>query len=83
MSSNKCKEEKKHMDKLNEFFNSKVFKSIEAALLVAVAFFLINYAGMPADFVSTVVVGLAGIVGVDGVATAISNFGKKKEEEKE
>lgn len=71
------------MDKLNNFFDNKVVRAIEAALLVAVAYFLISFVGMPADFVSTIVVTLAGIIGVDGVATAISNFTKKEEKKEE
>lgn len=62
------------MNKLNDLFNSKAFKAVESALLVAVAYFLISYVKLPTDLVSTIVVALAGVVGVDGISTAISAF---------
>ena len=64
------------MNKLNDIFNSKLFKAIESAVLVAVSYFLINYAGLPTDLVSTIAVTLAGVLGVDGIATIISAFDK-------
>ena len=70
------------MDKLNSIFNSRLFKGIESAVLIAGAYFLINYIGLPSDVVSTIVIALASALGVDGISTAISIFGKtdKKEE---
>ena len=69
------------MNKLNDIFNSKLFKGIESAVLVAGAYFLINYIGLPGDVVSTIVITLAGILGVDGLATAISAFDKHNKNE--
>ncbi len=66
-------------NKLNKFFDSKVVKAAEGALLVGAAYFLITFAGMPVDFVSTVVVTIAGILGIDSVATIVSIFKKKSD----
>lgn len=69
------------MNKLNDIFNSKLFKAIESAVLVAVSYFLINYAGLPTDLVSTIAVALAGVLGIDGLATIISAFDKNNKNE--
>ena len=68
-------------NKLNAFFDSKLVKAIEGALLVALATFAITYLGLPADFVSTAVIALAGLLGVDGIATVVAAITKKKETE--
>lgn len=65
---------------LNKFFDSKVVKGIEGALLVGLAAFMVSYLGLPADFVTTVILGIAGVLGVDGLATIIAAVTKKKEQ---
>lgn len=67
-------------NKLNKFFDSKVVKAVEGALLVGLASFLVGYLGLPADFVGTVILSIAGFLGVDGIATFIAAITKKKED---
>ena len=67
-------------NKLNKFFDSKLVKAIEGALLIGLASFLIGYLGLPADFVTTLILGIAGVLGVDGIATFIAALTKKKED---
>ena len=66
---------------LAKFFDNKAVKGVESALLVGAAYFLITFTGMPADFVSAIIVTLAGILGLDSVATIVSLFKKNKKEE--
>lgn len=70
-------------NKLNKFFSNKYVKGVESALLIGAAYFLITFVGMPADFVSMVVLTIAGALGIDSIATVISMFKKntKKEED--
>lgn len=65
---------------LNKFFDSKAVKAVEGALLVGASVFAITYLGLPADFVGTAAVGLAGVLGLDGIATFIAAITKKKED---
>lgn len=65
---------------LNAFFDSKAVKAVEGALLVGASVFAITYLGLPADIVGTAAVGLAGVLGLDGVATFIAAITKKKEQ---
>lgn len=67
-------------NKLNKFFDNKLVKGIEGALLVGLAAFMVGYLGLPADFVTTVILGIAGILGIDGIATLIAAITKKKED---
>ena len=67
-------------NKLNKFFDSKLVKGIEGALLVGAAAFMVGYLGLPADFVTAVILGIAGVLGVDGIATIIASITKKKDE---
>ena len=81
MAEEKKVEVVEEKNRINKFFDSKLVKAIEGALLVALATFAITYLGLPADFVGTAVIALAGMLGVDGVATIIAAITKKKETE--
>lgn len=75
-------EEKKEVivedkNKLNAFFDSKLVKAIEGAVLVAFAVFAINYLGLPPDIVGTAATFIAGAIGIDGAATIIAAITKK------
>ena len=65
---------------LNKFFDNKYVKLVESGLLVGTAYVLIAKLGMPADFVGVAIGGLATVLGLDGIATAIAGFTKKKED---
>ena len=67
-------------NKLNKFFDSKLVKGIEGALLVGLAAFMVGYLGLPGDFVTTVILGIAGVLGIDGRATLLASVTKKPEE---
>jgi len=67
--------------KLNKFFSNKYVKGVESALLIGAAYFLITFVGMPADFVSTAVITLAGVLGIDSIATIVSMFKKSPKED--
>lgn len=69
-------------NKLNEFFDSKGVKAVEGALLVGASVFAITYLGLPADIVGTAALGLAGVLGLDGIATFIAAITKKNENAK-
>lgn len=67
-------------NKLNAFFDSKAVKAVEGALLVGASVFAITYLGLPADIVGTAAIGLAGVLGLDGIVTFIAAITKKKED---
>ena len=65
---------------LIKFFDNKYVKLVESGLLVGTAYVLIAKVGMPADFVGVAIGSLAAALGIDGIATAIAGFTKKKDE---
>ena len=66
---------------LNKFFDNKYVKLAESGLLVGTAYVLIAKLGMPADFVGVAIGGLATVLGLDGITTAISAFDKHNKNE--
>lgn len=66
---------------MNKFFNNKYVKLVESGLLVGTAYVLVTKLGLPNDLVSPVILSLAGILGLDGIATAISTFKITKKED--
>lgn len=66
---------------MNKFFNNKYVKLVESALLVGAAYVLVTQLGIPNEVVTPAIVTLAGVLGVDGIATAISTFKKEPKED--
>ena len=65
--------------KLAKFFDNKAVKLVESALLVGLAAGMIMM-GIPADFTSMVVLGIASVAGIDGIATFIDAITRKKKD---
>ena len=65
--------------KLAKFFDNKAVKLVESALLVGLAAGMIMM-GIPADFTSMVVLGIASVLGIDGIASFIDAITRKKKD---
>lgn len=69
---------------MDKFFANKYVKLVESGLLVGAAYVLVTKLGLPNEIVSPAILSLAGVLGLDGIATAISTFKTtKKEDQKE